>query len=67
MFFVLFVPQSQGSMQTYRTGTRTVLQIPPELKRSFGGGSNEFVFMENPIDFTTKKFVFIENPMVFLY
>ena len=24
MFFVLFVPQSQGSIQTYRTGTSTV-------------------------------------------
>ena len=44
-----------------------VLQIPLELKREFEGGSNEFVFMENPIDFTTKKFVFMEKPIVFLY
>ena len=44
-----------------------VLQIPPELKREFEGGSNEFVFMENPIDFTTKKFVFMEKNIVFLY
>ena len=26
-----------------------ILQIPPELKHEFEGGSNEFVFMENPI------------------
>ncbi len=44
-----------------------VLQIPPELKHEFEGGSNEFVFMENPIDFTTKKFVFMEKPTVFLH
>ena len=51
----------------HQYGTVLVLQTPPELKRSLGGGSNEFVFMENPIDFTTKKFVFMENPIVFLY